>query len=245
MTSSQYLKDQLMPSWLAGATSVKIRNIKIPVKVSFSSELVEQSVKFSHQQCNQPRVNYLKTKWSISTTAKGSLLLCRIPSCPTHANKIHCLFKPPWAQMHAALSEQHPWAKLCGSYLALMEYPCTQHVPRTRKFVSFSTRLSSSLLLTLESIKSSNKVTEARLLWSLSHCGFLSCLQVYKQRFPFPVSAPQAHKDISSSMYIPTPRADGALESRSPSLDPKYSLPSSLYISSTPHFCLFHCFIFW
>lgn len=137
-----------------------------------------------------PTVNYLKTKSSISTTAKGSLFVCRIPSCPTHANKMHCPLKPPWAQMHADPSEEHPWAKLCGSYLALMECPCTQHVPRTHKFVSFPTRPASSLLLTLGSIKSSNKVTEARLLWSLSHCRFLSCLQVYRD-FRFQSQLPE------------------------------------------------------
>lgn len=68
---------------------------------------------------------------------------------------------------------------------------CLKAKTHTHKFVSSSTRPASSLLPTLGSIKSSNEVTEAPLPWSLSHCWLLSCLQVYEQRFPFLVLAPQ------------------------------------------------------
>lgn len=190
-------------------------------------------------QLATPTVNYLKTKQSVSIAIKGSLFLCRHPSCPTHGNKIHCPFKPCWARMHTALSEQHPWAKLCGSCLVLMEYPCTQHVLRPKhrhKFVSSSTRPASSLLPIPGSIKSSSKVTEAPLPWSLSHHWFLTCLQVYEQRFPFLVLAPQTCKDISSSMYITTTRADGALESWTTSLWTQsilFPLPSAFPVTLT------------
>lgn len=86
----------------------------------------------------------------------------------------------------------------------LMEYLCTQYVPRLKHTHThthgcwFSTRPASCCLPTLGSI-TLNRVTEA--LCCPSHCSVSSSLQAHEQRFPLLPFALQTHKEFSSSIY--------------------------------------------
>lgn len=122
-------------------------------------------------------------------------------------------------------------------YLVLMEYPCTQYVLRPKHTQSFLLLPQDLLLLScqrLGSTKSSTKATEAPLPWSLSHCWFHSCRQVYKKP-----STPRYLHHQYKGRWSPG-------EMGHDSLNPEHSF-SSLCISSTPHFSLnfFHCFFLW
>lgn len=153
-----------------------------------------------------------------------------------HANKIHRLFKPRWTRMHTACFEQHPWAKLCGSHLALMDYLCTQHVlrPKHRSLLVFPQDL---LLAACQHLGPSNLTK-----W-LRH--FAACLTVssftsssFTSRFPFLVSAPQTHKDFILPFISPL-QGHEALERWSSFLWTHrilISLPSAFPVP--PPFCL-------